>query len=82
MASKARLASPAAVPKRNPVQLNDAAKARLDHVKQALDLPTYNDAIVFLYTEWKRHLPSKAGAFPGIGEFRRDRTEDKERVPR
>lgn len=75
------MASPAAFPKRNPVQLNDAAKARLDHVKQAQNLPTYNDAIVFLYTEWKRRLPSMAGAFPGTGEFKRDRTEDEERVP-
>ena len=83
--SKARSRPPLAMPvpsRRNPVQLSDAAKVRLDHVKQACDLSTYNDAIIFLYREWKRGHKSMAGAFAGIGPFERDETEDPHRVPR
>ena len=68
------------LPSRNPVQLSDLAKAQLDHVKQAADVQTYNEAISFLYRSWRKEVPSAAGKFPGIGPFEREE-DDPHRVP-
>jgi hypothetical protein len=64
---------PAAPAPRNPVQLDADAKGKLDIIKQSQpDVRTYNDAIRFLFRQWKSSIPSTAGAFPGIGPFERE----------
>ena len=65
---------------RSPVQFSKLAKDKLDHVKQAENLTTYNDVVDFLYRMWRRNEPSMAGAFPGIGPFVRE-DDDPNRVP-
>ena len=65
---------------RAPVQFSKLAKDKLDHVKQAENLTTYNDVVDFLYRMWRRNEPSMAGAFPGIGPFVRE-DDDPNRVP-
>jgi hypothetical protein len=66
---------------RNPVQLDADAKGKLDIIKQSQpDVRTYNDAIRFLYRQWKSSIPSSAGAFPGIGPFEREE-DDPYRTP-
>lgn len=65
---------------RFPVQFSATAKAKLDHVKQAEDLDSYNDVVDHLYRMWKRSEPSAAGSFPGIGPFERE-GDDPHRVP-
>jgi hypothetical protein len=75
--------SPRAVPEvtgRSPVQFSAAAKARLDHIKQAENLDSYNDVIDHLYRMWKHSEPSAAGTFPGVGPFERE-GDDPHRVP-
>ena len=65
---------------RSPVQFSATAKAKLDHIKQAENLDSYNDVIDQLYRMWKRSEPSAAGAFPGVGPFERE-GDDPHRVP-
>jgi hypothetical protein len=65
---------------RAPVQFSKLAKDKLDHVKQAENLATYNEVVDFLYRMWRRNEPSMAGAFPGIGPFVRE-DDDPNRVP-
>jgi hypothetical protein len=65
---------------RSPVQFSATAKAKLDHIKQAEGLDSYNDVVNHLYRMWKRSEPSAAGAFPGIGPFKRE-GDDPHRVP-
>ena len=66
---------------RNPVQLDADAKGKLDIIKQSQpDVKTYNDAIRFLFGQWKSSKPSSAGAFPGIGPFEREE-DDPYRTP-
>lgn len=75
--------SPRAVPEvtgRSPVQFSATAKAKLDHIKQAEGLDSYNDVVDYLYRMWKRSEPSAAGAFPGVGPFERE-GDDPHRVP-
>jgi hypothetical protein len=75
--------SPRAVPEvtgRSPVQFSAAAKAKLDHIKQAENLDSYNDVVDNLYRMWKRSEPSAAGTFPGVGPFERE-GDDLHRVP-
>lgn len=75
------LKKPAAQAPRNPVQLDADAKGKLDIIKQSQpDVKTYNDAIRFLYRQWKSSTPSCAGAFPGIGPFEREE-DDPYRTP-
>ena len=66
---------------RKPVQLDADAKGKLDIIKQSQpDVRTYNDAIRFLFRQWKSSIPSTAGAFPGIGPFEREE-DDPYRTP-
>ena len=66
---------------RNPVQLDADAKGKLDIIKQSQpDVRTYNDAIRFLFRQYKSSIPSRAGAFPGIGPFEREE-DDPYRTP-
>ena len=72
---------PAVPVPRNPVQLDADAKGKLDIIKQSQpDVKTYNDAIRFLFRQWKSSKPSSAGAFPGIGPFEREE-DDLYRTP-
>ena len=72
---------PAALAPRNPVQLDADAKGKLDIIKQSQpDVKTYNDAIRFLFRQWRSSTPSTAGAFPGIGPFEREE-DDPYRTP-
>ncbi|GEM_PF-2937876 len=65
---------------RAPVQFSKLAKDKLDHVKQAENLDSYNAVIDYLYGVWKSTIPSAAGMFPGLGPFEREE-EDLNRVP-
>lgn len=65
---------------RAPVQFSKLAKDKLDHVKQAENLDSYNAVIDHLYGVWKSTIPSAAGMFPGVGPFEREE-EDLNRVP-
>jgi hypothetical protein len=65
---------------RSPVQFSATAKAKLDHIKQAENLDSYNDVVDHLYRMWKRSEPSAAGTFPGVGPFERE-GDDPHRVP-
>lgn len=67
--------------KRNPVQLNDEAKAKLDHIKQVANVDTYNDAVAYLYKLYKKSLPSMAGSCPGIAKYYEREGDDPYRVP-
>jgi hypothetical protein len=72
---------PAAQSPRNPVQLDADAKGKLDIIKQSQpEVKTYNDAIRFLFRHWRSRIPSRAGAFAGIGPFEREE-EDPYRTP-
>ena len=72
---------PATQAPRNPVQLAADAKAKLDIIKQSQpDVKTYNDAVRFLFRQWRRSIPSSAGAFPGTGPFEREE-DDPYRTP-
>jgi hypothetical protein len=67
---------------RNPVQLDADAKGKLDIIKQSQpDVRTYNDAIRFLFRQWRSSIPSSAGAFAGLGPFERDEEDDPYRTP-
>ena len=65
---------------RSPVQFSKLVKDKLDHVKQAEHLDSYNAVIDHLYGVWKSTIPSAAGMFPGLGPFEREE-EDLNRVP-
>jgi len=65
---------------RSPVQFSTTAKAKLNHIKQAEDLDSYNDVVDHLYRMWKRSEPSAAGSFPGVALFGRER-DDPHSVP-
>jgi len=65
---------------RAPVQFSRLAKDKLDHVKIAENLDSYNAVIDHLYGVWKSTIPSAAGMFPGVGPFEREE-EDLNRVP-
>ncbi len=79
---KERPKKPVVAAPRNPVQLDADAKGKLDIIKQSQpDVRTYNDAIRFLFRQWKNSIPSSAGAFAGIGPFERDEEDDPYRSP-
>jgi hypothetical protein len=72
---------PAAPAARNPIQLDADAKAKLDIIKQSQpDVKTYNDAVRFLFRQWRKSLPSLAGTFAGAGPFEREE-DDPYRTP-
>ncbi len=63
------------------IPVNKEAKARLDHIKQVANVETYDEAISFLYSAWKKNLKSMAGAFHGSGPFEREEDDDPYRLP-
>ncbi|MGB8219828.1 MAG: hypothetical protein WCE46_05535 [Methanoregula sp.] len=62
------------------IDIDAGAKARLDHIKQAQNLQTDSEAIVFLYASWKKSIPSLAGALSGTGPWEREE-DDPHRIP-
>jgi len=77
MQGKTRHAVPAREP-RAPVQILRSTKEWLDQIIAERDLRTYDEAIMFLFTERQRNQPSDSGVFPDLEEYS-CKGEDKDR---
>jgi hypothetical protein len=80
LSEKSRVSAFSVKSSRAPLQISPETKAKLDQIKQAAEVETYDEAIAFLYSFWKKSLPSLAGTLPGIGPFEREE-DDPYRVP-
>lgn len=61
------------------IQISPHAKDYLDKIKEQAGVETYDQAILFLIRERRKHLPSSFGKLPGIGHFTREE-DDSHRV--
>ena len=57
------------------IQISPHAKDYLDKIKEQAGVGTYDQAILFLIRERRKHLPSSFGKLPGIGHFTREEDE-------
>ncbi|MDP2797631.1 MAG: hypothetical protein Q8N94_09010 [Methanoregula sp.] len=61
------------------IQVTSHTKDYLDKIKEQSGVETYDQAILFLIRERRKHLPSSFGKLPGIGHFTREE-EDSHRI--
>ncbi|WP_321504231.1 hypothetical protein [uncultured Methanoregula sp.] len=61
------------------IQISPHAKDYLDKIKEQAGVETYDQAILFLIRERRKHLPSSFGKLPGIGHFTREE-DDSHRI--
>jgi hypothetical protein len=61
------------------IQVAPHTKDYLDKIKEQSGVETYDQAILFLIRERRKHLPSSFGKLPGIGHFTREE-DDSHRV--
>lgn len=61
------------------IQITPHTKDYLDKIKEQSGAETYDQAILFLIRERRKHLPSSFGKLPGIGHFVRDE-DDSDRI--
>ena len=61
------------------IQVTPYTKDYLDKIKEQSGVETYDQAILFLIRERRKHLPSSFGKLPGIGHFIREE-DDSHRV--
>jgi hypothetical protein len=61
------------------IQISPHAKDYLDKIKEQAGVGTYDQAILFLIRERRKHLPSSFGKLPGIGHFTREE-DDSHRI--
>ncbi len=54
------------------IQITPYTKDYLDKIKGQSGVETYDQAILFLIRERRKHLPSSFGKLPGIGHFIRE----------
>ena len=54
------------------IQITPYTKDYLDKIKEQSGVETYDQAILFLIRERRKHLPSSFGKLPGIGHFTRE----------
>jgi len=54
------------------IQITPHTKDYLDKIKEQSGVETYDQAILFLIRERRKHLPSSFGKLPGIGHFTRE----------
>ena len=61
------------------IQVTPHTKNYLDKIKEQSGIETYDQAILFLIRERRKHLPSSFGKLPGIGHFTREE-DDSHRI--
>ena len=61
------------------IQISPHTRDYLDKIKEQSGAGTYDQAILFLIRERRKHLPSSFGKFPGIGHFVRE-VDDSHRI--
>ncbi|MFA4826191.1 MAG: hypothetical protein WC593_13655 [Methanoregula sp.] len=61
------------------IQVTPHTKDYLDKIKEQSGVETYDQAILFLIRERRKHLPSSFGKLPGIGHFTREE-DDSHRI--
>jgi hypothetical protein len=61
------------------IQITPHTKVYLDKIKEQSGVETYDQAILFLIRERRKHLPSSFGKLPGIGHFTREE-DDSHRI--
>jgi hypothetical protein len=61
------------------IQISQHTKDYLDKIKDQAGVETYDQAILFLIRERRKHLPSSFGKLPGIGHFTREE-DDSHRI--
>jgi hypothetical protein len=61
------------------IQITPHTKDYLDKIKEQSGVDTYDQAILFLIRERRKHLPSSFGKLPGIGHFTREE-DDSHRI--
>jgi hypothetical protein len=61
------------------IQITPHTKDYLDKIKEQSGIETYDQAILFLIRERRKHLPSSFGKLPGIGHFTREE-DDSHRI--
>lgn len=54
------------------IQVTPFTKDYLDKIKEQPGVETYDQAILFLIRERRKHLPSSFGKLPGISHFSRE----------
>ena len=64
---------------RTTIQISPHTKDYLDKIKDQAHVETYDQAILFLIRERRKHLPSSFGKLPGIGHFTREE-DDSHRI--
>jgi hypothetical protein len=73
------LAEPRGKVPKTTIQITPHTKDYLDKIKEQSGVDTYDQAILFLIRERRKHLPSSFGKLPGIGHFTREE-DDSHRI--
>ncbi|MFA6225838.1 MAG: hypothetical protein WC620_06590 [Methanoregula sp.] len=61
------------------IQVTPHTRDYLDKIKEQSGVDTYDQTILFLIRERRKHLPSSFGKLPGIGHFTRE-DDDSHRI--
>jgi len=61
------------------IRISSHTRDYLDKIKEQSGAVTYDQAILFLIRERRKHLPSSFGKLPGIGHFVREE-DDSHRI--